>query len=91
MDYRERKCADTIAQCQSPGLAISNAKILIYLYFSNKIYRSNFIKQAETALRNCYGLKLLNCWLQLKKCFVICYNFWYTFLPCVSTDFGVDS
>jgi len=32
-----------LAQCRFPGLAISNAKILIY--FSNKIYRSNFIKQ----------------------------------------------
>jgi len=32
-----------LAQCRLPGLAISNAKILIY--FSNKIYGSNFIKQ----------------------------------------------
>ena len=32
-----------LAQCRFPGLAISNAKILIR--FSNKIYRSNFIKQ----------------------------------------------
>jgi len=30
-NYRERKCADTIlAQCRFPGLAISNAKILVY-------------------------------------------------------------
>jgi len=33
-----------LAQCRFPGLAISSAKILIYI-FSNKIYRSNFIKQ----------------------------------------------
>jgi len=32
-----------LAQCRFPGLAISNAKILIYL--SSKIYGSNFIKQ----------------------------------------------
>jgi len=31
------------AQCRFPGLAISNAKILIY--FSNKLYGSNFIEQ----------------------------------------------
>jgi len=38
-----------LAQCRFPGLAISNDKILIY--FSNKIYRSNFIKQhAETLM-----------------------------------------
>jgi len=32
-----------LAQCWFPGLAISNAKIQIY--FSNKIYGINFIKQ----------------------------------------------
>jgi len=38
-----------LAQCLLPGLAIFNAKILIY--FSNKIYESNFMKQL--ALGNC--------------------------------------
>jgi len=38
-----------VTQCRFPGLAISNAKILIF--FSNKIYRSNFIKQhSETVM-----------------------------------------
>jgi len=38
-----------LAQCRFPGLAISSAKILIY--FSNKIYGSNFIKQhSETVV-----------------------------------------
>ena len=38
-----------LAQCRFPGLAISNAKISIY--FSNKIYGSNFIKQhVETVM-----------------------------------------
>ena len=38
-----------LAQCRFPRLAISNAKILIY--FSNKIYGSNFIKQhSETVI-----------------------------------------
>jgi len=32
-----------LAQCWFPGLTISNAKIQIY--FSNKIYGINFIKQ----------------------------------------------
>jgi len=32
-----------LAQCRFPGLAISNAEIL--MYFSNKIYGSDFIKQ----------------------------------------------
>jgi len=32
-----------LAQCRFPGLAISDAKIL--MYFSNKIHGSNFIKQ----------------------------------------------
>jgi len=38
-----------LAQCRFPGLAIFSAKILIY--FSNKIYRNNFIKQhSETVI-----------------------------------------
>ena len=38
-----------LAQCRFPGLAISSAKILIY--FLNKIYGSNFIKQhSETVI-----------------------------------------
>jgi len=42
---RELKCVE----CRFPGLAISNAKILIY--FSKKIYGSDFIKQhSETAM-----------------------------------------
>jgi len=37
----------------------------------------------QTALGNCYGLKLAKCGLQLKKLLycVIYYNFWHTFLP----------
>jgi len=38
-----------LAQCRFPGLAISNAKTLIF--FSNKIYRNDFIKQpSETVM-----------------------------------------
>jgi len=38
-----------LAQCRFPALAISSAKILIY--FSNKKYGSNFIKQhSETVM-----------------------------------------
>ena len=32
-----------LAQCRFPGLATSSAKILVY--FSNKIYGSNSVKQ----------------------------------------------
>jgi len=41
-----------LTQCRFVGLAISIAKILIY--FSNKIYGSNFY---QTAPGNRYGLK----------------------------------
>jgi len=37
-----------LAQCRFPGLAISNAQILIHL--SNKIYGSNFVKQHSEAV-----------------------------------------
>jgi len=38
-----------LAQCRFPGLAISNAKI--FIYFSKKIYGSNFIEQhSETVI-----------------------------------------
>ena len=67
-----------LAQCRFPGLAISNAKILIYV--SDKIHGSNF---CQTPLGNCYGLKLPKCWLQFKTKFhcVIYYNFRHTFVP----------
>ena len=44
----------------------------------------------QTALGNCYGLKVPECWLQFKKknyC-VICYNFRHTFVPCCSRLLG---
>ena len=46
---RGQKCADTIGTVPVPWLAVSSAEILIY--FSNKIYRSNLIKQySETVM-----------------------------------------
>jgi len=42
-----------LAQCWFTGLAISTAKIL--MHFSNKYIRKQFY---QTALGNCYGLKL---------------------------------
>ena len=50
-----------LAQCWFPGLAIASAKM--FVYFSNEIYRSNFIKP----LGKYYGLNLQKCWLQFKK------------------------
>jgi len=63
-----------LAQCWFPGLAISNAKILIY--FSDKLYGNNFIKQhSETVIHIVYfaidsaryASKLPKCLLQFKK------------------------
>ena len=65
-------------KCRFSGLAISNAKIL--LYFSNKIYGSNFIKQhLETVMLWNYQ----NADSNLRKKFyrVIQYNFRHTFVP----------
>ena len=62
--------------CRFQGLAISNAKILIY--FSN--IRKQFY---QTAVGNCYGLKLPNADCSLRKkiyCVIYC-NFWHTFVP----------
>jgi len=48
--YMERKCADTIGTVPVPWAGHSiNAKIL--MYFSNKIYGTDFIKQhSETVM-----------------------------------------
>jgi len=62
-----------LAECRFPGLAISNAKIQIYI-FSNKIYGSNFIKQHP----DCYGLKLPKCWLQFKRNNLLCHLLWFS-------------
>ena len=49
---REQKCADIIGTMLVPNrLAVSCAKILIYIFFSNIIYGSSFIKQhSETVM-----------------------------------------
>ena len=48
-EMRNESVPIQLAQCWFPGLAIFTAKILIY--FSNKIYGSNFIKQhSETVM-----------------------------------------
>ena len=51
----------TYLQCQFHGLAISNAKLQIFfqIKYMEKIY--------QTALGNCFGLKLAKCWLQFQK------------------------
>jgi len=64
-----------LAQCRFPGLAIFNAKI----YFSNKIYGNNFIKQhSETVM--VWNYQNSHCSLRKNYC-VIYYNFRDTFLP----------
>ena len=62
-DQRVVQRMQQLAQCWFPGLAVSNAKI--YIYSSNKIYEQFY----QTAHRNCYGLKLAKCRLQLKNKF----------------------
>jgi len=74
-----------LAQCWFAGLAISNAEI--WIYFSKKM-RKQF---HQTALGNCYGLKLPKCWLQFKKINLLCHLllFWHTFVPycwCIGVD-----
>jgi len=76
-----------LAQCWFLGLVISNAKILIY--FSNKIYGSNFINQhSETVM--VWNYQNTDC--SLRKTLLhnkvyynyynyIYYNFRYTFVP----------
>jgi len=67
-----------LAQCRFPRLAISNSEILVYC--SNKMYRSNFIKQhSETVV--VWNYQNADCSLR-KKCYcVIYYNFRHTFIP----------
>jgi len=64
-----------LAQCRFPVLAISNAKILVY--FSNKIYESNFIKQRSETVVVC---NYQNASLRKKYC-VIYYHFRRTIVP----------
>ena len=57
-----------LAQCWFPGLAISNDKI------SNILSAKNTRKQFyQTALGNCYRLKLAKCRLQFYKINLLCY------------------
>jgi len=64
--HRERKRADTIGTVPVPWAGYSNAKILIY--FSNKIYGSNFIKQhSETIM----VLNYQNADCSLRKEFIV--------------------
>jgi len=74
-----------LAQCRFRGLAISSAKILIYTFFSNKIYGSNFIKQhSETVM--VWNYQNADCSIRKKYC-VIYYNFRHTFVPyCYAID-----
>jgi len=80
--YRERKSADTIGTVQGrfPGLAISNAKILIYL--SNKIYGSN-LSNSTWKLNKitimAWNYQKADC--SLRKKYILCHfcNFWHLF------------
>jgi len=56
ISYRNENVLIQLAQCWFLGLAISKAKILVY--FSKKIYGSNFF---QTALGNCYSLEFPKC------------------------------
>jgi len=58
-----------LAQCRFPGLAISNAKILIH--FSNKIYGSNFIRHHLEAVM-VWNYQNADC--VLRKIFFLSFN-----------------
>ena len=82
-----------LAQCRFPGLAISNAKILIGLYFSRKINGRNHFHQ--TALENLLWFEITKMLLAVRnKYCVIYYNFPKIVVPCdrwhfVRTDFDI--
>jgi len=60
--YRERKCVDTIGTVPVPWAGHFQCKNV------NIFFKWNIRKQFyQTALGNCYGLKLPKCWLQFKK------------------------
>jgi len=72
-----------LAQCRFPGMAIFNDKILIY--FSNKIYGSNVIKDhLETVM--VWNYQNADCNLRQKNYCVTCYNFRHTFVPYTFTE-----
>ena len=85
--WRHCGCAPIkLAQCRLPWLAISNAKILIYIFFSNKIYESNCIKQhAESVMVRNY--QTADCILRKEIYCVIYYNFRHTFVPSFTPAF----
>ena len=58
--HRERKCADTIGTVPVPWAGHFQCWN-INIFFSNKTYGSNFIKEHSG------GLKLPKCWSQFKK------------------------
>jgi len=66
-----------LAQCRSLGLAISNAKILVY--FSNKIHGSNLSNSTRKLLQ--FEITEMLIAVLEKKFTVIYYNFRHTFVP----------
>ena len=71
--YRERRCADTIGTVPVPWVGH-----FLNIYFSNKLYGSNFIKQhSETVM--VWNYQNSDCSLR-KKYGVIYYNFRHPFL-----------
>ena len=67
-----------LAQCRFPGLAISNTEISVY--FSNKTYVSNFIKQHSETV-TVWNYQNADCSLRKKLLCVIYYNFRHNFAP----------
>jgi len=68
-----------LAQCRFPGLIISNAIANILIYFSNKIYESNFIKQHSESIV-VLNYQTAFCILSKEIYCVICFIFRHTFV-----------
>ena len=64
VNYRERKCADTI--CTVPVTRAGHFQCQhINIFLWKNIWKPFY----KTAFGNCFGLKLPKCWLQFKKNF----------------------
>jgi len=62
VNYRERKCADTICTVPVPRAGHFQCQHINIFLWKN-IWKPFY----KTAFGNCFGLKLPKCWLQFKK------------------------
>jgi len=84
VDNREQETGDTTGTALVPWVGYFHPMLKYKYIFQNKIIRKQFF---QTALGNCYGLKLAKCRLQfLKNKFIVLFIFRYTFVPNADND-----